>query len=87
MVLCVYFFLHWVFVAVRGLSLLAAGDGSSLVGASHGGGFSCCGAQARGPWASVVAPCRLRGVRFPGSRTWGLQELWCPGSVVVVRWP
>ena len=70
----------WAFSAV-------AGDGGSLVGASHRGGFSCCGAQAQGLWASVVAPCRLRGLWFPGSRAWGLQELWCPGSVVVARWP
>ena len=27
--------------------------------ASHCSGFSCCGAQALGVWASVVAACRL----------------------------
>ena len=27
--------------------------------ASHCGGFSCCGAQALGAWASVVVACRL----------------------------
>ena len=27
--------------------------------ASHGGGFSCCGAWALGMWASVVAACGL----------------------------
>ena len=27
--------------------------------ASHGGGFSCCGAQALGAWASVVVACGL----------------------------
>ena len=29
--------------------------------ASHCGGFSCCGAQALGAWASVVVACRLSG--------------------------
>ena len=27
--------------------------------ASHGGGFSCCGARAVGVWASVVVACGL----------------------------
>ena len=39
-----YFWLHWVFVAARGLSLVAAS-----------GGHSCCGAWAPGAWASAVA--------------------------------
>ena len=30
------------------------------VRASHCGGFSCCGAQALGTWASVVVACRLQ---------------------------
>ena len=37
--------------------------------ATHRGSFSCCAAQARGVWASVVAACRL----------------WTTGSVVVVH--
>ena len=51
-----YFWLHWVFVAARGLSLVAA-IGATLrcgVWASHCGGFSCCGARALGARASVV---------------------------------
>ena len=44
----IYFWLRWVFVAARGLSLVAASGGcSSLCAwASHCGGLSCCGAQA-----------------------------------------
>ena len=55
--LFIYFWLCWVFVAVCGLSLVAA-SGTTLhccVRASHCGGFSCCGAQALGARASVVA--------------------------------
>ena len=53
------FWLRWVFIAAHGLSL-AAGEG-----ASHCGGFSCCGARALGAWASVVAS---RGLSSGGSR-------------------
>ena len=50
------FWLHWVFVAVHGLSLVVASGGCSSCGAraSHCSGFSCCGAQALGARASVV---------------------------------
>ena len=48
-----YFWPHWVFVAARRLSLVAAR------GASHCGGFSCCGAPALGMRASVVVACGL----------------------------
>ena len=50
--LFIYFWLRWVFVAARGLS--RCGEW-----VSHRGGFSCCGAQALGAWASVVAARRL----------------------------
>ena len=38
--------------------------------ASHGGGFSCCGARALGTWASVVVAHGLssRGSRAPERR-------------------
>ena len=64
----VFIWLHWVFVAVHRLSLVAASGGySSLqyaghcVVASHQqcGGFSCCGARALGARASVVVAHRL----------------------------
>ena len=64
----IYFWLHWVFVAAHGLSLVAASGGfSSLCGrgllfivrASHCSGFSCCGAQTLGTRASVVVARRL----------------------------
>ena len=54
--LVVYFWLPWIFIAARGLSqsrqvgLLS----SCNVWASHYSGFSCCGAQDLGVWASVV---------------------------------
>ena len=46
--LFIYFWLCWVFVSVRGLSLVAASGGhsSSRAQASHCRGLSCCGAQA-----------------------------------------
>ena len=52
----IYFWLHWVFVAAHGLSLVAASGGyfSLWCMASHCSGFSCCGAQALSARASVV---------------------------------
>ena len=53
----IYIWLRWVFVAARRLSLVTASRGATLrcgARASHCGGFSCCGAQALGAWASVV---------------------------------
>ena len=52
-----FFWLHWVFVAVHGLSPVAVSGGHSLLRCA---GFSlplaslCCGAQALGSRASVV---------------------------------
>ena len=59
-----YFLFLCLFLAVMGLCCCM---GSSLQGLvfccsvqpSHCGGFSRCGAQALGAWASVVAVCRL----------------------------
>ena len=80
--LFIYFWLRWVFVAARGLSLVAVSRGYSslwctgfslwwllIAVASHCGGFSCCRARALGTWASVVV-------------AHGLQST---GSVVVVH--
>ena len=56
-----------VFVAARGLSLVAA-SGATLhcsARASHCGGFSCCGARVLGARASVVV---ARGLSSCGSR-------------------
>ena len=50
--LFIYFWLRWVFVAVSGFLYLWH-VGFSLRG------FSCCGAQALGTWATVVVACRL----------------------------
>ena len=63
----IYFWLCWVFVAARWLSLVAASRDYSLLRsrASHCGGFSCCGAQALDVWASVVV---ARGLSSCGSR-------------------
>ena len=55
-ILFIYSWLHWVSVAVHGLSLVVA-SGATLrcsAQAPHCGGFSCCGARALGAWASVV---------------------------------
>ena len=58
--LCIYFWLRWVYVAVRGLSLVVASWATLCCGArAHCSGFSCCGARALGARASVVAARRL----------------------------
>ena len=51
-----YFWLRWVFVAARGLSLVAASRATLCCSApaSHCGGFSCGGARALGAWHLVV---------------------------------
>ena len=53
--------LHWVFFAALGLSPVATSGAYSLLQcmASHCSGFSLCGAQALGAWASVVMARRL----------------------------
>ena len=63
----IYFWLHWVFAAVHGLSLVAVSGGYSSLrcAGSHCGDFSCCGAWAPGTWASVVV---ARGLSSCGSR-------------------
>ena len=68
-----YFWLHWVFLAVYGLSLVALKRGYSPVamhGASHCGGFCCCRAQSLGCvgfsscWhMSAVAPWHMESFR------------------------
>ena len=57
-----YFRLCWVFVAVRGLSLVVVSGGYSSLRCA---GFSCCGAWALDAWASVVT---ARGLSSCGSR-------------------
>ena len=54
--LFIYLWLHWVFIAAYGLSLVVASGASLRCSAwvSHCSGFSCCGARALGAWASVV---------------------------------
>ena len=69
MYVCIYLFrLHWVFVAERGLSLVAVRGGYSSLwctGASHYGGFSCCRAHVLGTRVSVVV---VRGLSSCGAR-------------------
>ena len=66
-----YFWLCWVFIAVHGLSLDTMNRATlhCNVWASHCGNFYCCGAQALGPQASIVAACGF----------------WGAGSVVVAH--
>ena len=53
--------LCWIFVAVLGLSQVAASDSlAAVVHASHCGGFSCCKAWFLGAQASVVALLNVR---------------------------
>ena len=62
-----YFWLRWVFVAARGLSLVEESGATLRCGAraSHCSGFSCCGARALGAQASVVV---ARGLSSCGSQ-------------------
>ena len=54
--LFIYFWLCWVSVAARGLSLVVASGATLRCGAraSHCGGFSCCGARALGVQAQKL---------------------------------
>ena len=67
----IYFWLHWVFVAVRGLSLVAASGGTLYCGAraSHCGGFSCCGAQAQQLWRRGLVTPRHVGSSWTRAQT------------------
>ena len=58
----IYFWLRWVFVAARGLSLVVVSRGYSSLRCT---GFSCCGARALGMRASAVV---ARGLSSCGSR-------------------
>ena len=58
----IYFWLRWVFVALRGRSLIAVRERGLLFIVVCGlliGGFSCCGAWALCMQASVVVVCGL----------------------------
>ena len=70
----IHSWLHWVFVALRRVSLVAASGATLCCGAwaSHCSGFSCCRAQALGARASVVAAQMLRSC---GSQTLLLHDL------------
>ena len=68
------FWLRWVSVAARGLSLVAASGGYSSLQCA---GFSCCGAWALGTRASVVAA--------RGLSSCGTQALGHASSVVVAH--
>ena len=64
--LFIYFILFiYLFLALLGLCCCTRAFSSCGAWASHCGGFSCCGAQALGAWASVVA---ARGLSSCGSR-------------------
>ena len=80
----IYFWLRWVFVAVCGLSLVAASRGyCSLRFAGFSlWWFSCCGAQALGAWASVVCGVRPQQLWLAGSRAQA-QQLWHTGFIAL----
>ena len=91
--------LGWVFVTVRGLSLVVESRAPSLVvvWASHCSGFSCCRAQALGPMGSVItvsnqglssygtgASCPLRYVGSSQTRT--QTGVPCIGRQILYHW-
>ena len=87
-ILFIYFWLCWVFVAARWLSLQLRRARATLccgARASHCGGFSCCRARALGTQASVIAArglssCGLRALECRlsscGARAQLLQGMW-----------
>ena len=87
-----FFGLHWVVVALCRLSLVAVSGGTLHCGvsASHCSDFSCCGVQALGTWASVVAAwglssCSLQaldhGLKSCAAQAHFLCSMWnLPGS-------
>ena len=82
--LFIYFWLRWVFLAVRGLSLVGVSGGYSATlhcgaWAFHCSGFFCCGAQALGMWASVVVACELSSCGAWASLLCGMWDLPGPG--------
>ena len=76
--LLTYFWLLWVFVVARGLSLVAVSGGYSSLRCEGFSlpWFSCCRARTLGTWASVVV---ARGLSSCGS--WALERR-LSGSVV-----
>ena len=62
LILFIYFWLHWLFIAVHGLSLVAESRSYSSLRCA---GFSCCGARALGMRSSVVV---ARGLSSCGTR-------------------
>ena len=79
--LFIYFWPRWVFVAERGLSLVATLCCGAW--ASHCGGFSCCGARALGAQASVVA---ARGLSSCGSQALECRLSSCGARAQLLQW-
>ena len=69
MYVCIYFWLHWVFVAVRGLSLVVVSGGYSL--------WQCAGFSLQ--WLLVLRGMGSRHAGFSNCATQA-QQLWCTGS-------
>ena len=72
-----YSWLHWVFVAAHGLSLIVAGRGYSSL---RFAGFSlqwlpCCRSQARGAWTSVAVAHRPSSCGTWAQLLWGIWNL------------
>ena len=70
-ILFIYFWLHWVFVAARGLSLVAASGGYSSL--------QCTGFSLR--WLLLLWSTGSRHTGFSSCGTWA-QQLWLAGSRV-----
>ena len=81
--LFIHFWLRWVFVSALRLPLVAESGGYSRCGlpASCCSGFSCCGAQALGTWASVAAPRHVG-----SSQSWDWTHAPCIGRQILNHW-
>ena len=79
----IYFWLCWMFIAVRAFSLMARGGYSSgSVQASHCSGFSCCGAQTLGHTGFRSCNTWAQQLWLTGSRAQA-QQFWCTVSVAL----
>ena len=74
-----FFWMRWVFAAVRGLSLVAVSGLCCGAWASHCSGFSCCRTGTLGAWASVVVARGLSSCGTGAELLCGMWDLPGPG--------
>ena len=85
--LFIYFWLHWVFVAAGGLSLVVASGGYCSLWCASFSLWWLLLLQSTGSRRVGFSSCSMRAqqLRHVGPRVRGLQQLWLAGSVVVAH--